>query len=191
MGQPSVQRQAATLSSSVATNSSISSPEESAEIIEQALPINSEMQLPQSAQEQNLNICKWTSTAALAPVLLLCTIIYHSSIITVNLNDSFIADGKMLLAQNTTEPEFSTPSDHSPLIPLQPSDIWGFTLAALGLILAAGGGIGGGGMLVPIYILVLGFLPKHAIPLSNVTVFGGAIANTWFNVGRRHPSADR
>lgn len=46
-------------------------------------------------------------------------------------------------------------------------------------------------MLVPIYILVLGFLPKHAIPLSNVTVFGGAIANTWFNVRRRHPGADR
>ncbi|KAL7474669.1 hypothetical protein ACHAW6_000632, partial [Cyclotella cf. meneghiniana] len=53
------------------------------------------------------------------------------------------------------------------------------------------GGIGGGGMLVPIYILVMGILPKHAIPLSNVTVFGGAVANTVINVKKRHPGADR
>jgi uncharacterized membrane protein YfcA len=59
------------------------------------------------------------------------------------------------------------------------------------LIIAAGGGIGGGGILVPIYILVLGFSSKRAIPLSNVTVFGGAIANTLHNVRKRHPNADR
>ena len=83
------------------------------------------------------------------------------------------------------------PSDHAPLFPLKAEDFIGFFLAALGLILAAGGGIGGGGILVPIYILVLGFMPKHAIPLSNVTVFGGAVANTIRNVRQRHPNADR
>ncbi|EED94211.1 predicted protein, partial [Thalassiosira pseudonana CCMP1335] len=70
-------------------------------------------------------------------------------------------------------------------------DFLGFFFAALGLVLAAGGGIGGGGILVPVYILILDFLPKHAIPLSNVTVFGGAVANTIFNVRKRHPLADR
>lgn len=83
------------------------------------------------------------------------------------------------------------PSDHAPLFPLKAEDFIGFSLAALGLILAAGGGIGGGGILVPIYILILGFMPKHAIPLSNVTVFGGAVANTIRNVRQRHPNADR
>ena len=63
--------------------------------------------------------------------------------------------------------------------------------ATLGLMVAAGGGIGGGGMLVPIYILVLGFSPKYAIPLSNVTVFGGALANTLLNWSKRHPLVDR
>jgi uncharacterized membrane protein YfcA len=58
-------------------------------------------------------------------------------------------------------------------------------------MVAAGGGIGGGGILVPIYILVMGFSPKHAIPLSNVTVFGGAIANVLLNMPKRHPIADR
>ena len=87
--------------------------------------------------------------------------------------------------------DIHSPSDHDRLIPLQANDYIGLTLAMIGLILAAGGGIGGGGILVPIYILILNFLPKHAIPLSNVTVFGGSIANTLLNWRKRHPVADR
>lgn len=82
-------------------------------------------------------------------------------------------------------------SSHPPLLPLSTSDYVGFACATLGLMVAAGGGIGGGGILVPIYILVFGFSPKHAIPLSNVTVFGGAVANTFLNTRKRHPLADR
>jgi uncharacterized membrane protein YfcA len=74
---------------------------------------------------------------------------------------------------------------------LSRSDQIGFFLATLGLMVAAGGGIGGGGILVPVYILVMGFTPKHAIPLSNVTVLGGAVANTILNARKRHPLADR
>lgn len=81
--------------------------------------------------------------------------------------------------------------DHAPLFPLTSSDYIGFSCATIGLLIAAGGGVGGGGILVPIYILVMGFSPKHAIPLSNVTVFGGAVANTVLNAGKRHPLADR
>jgi uncharacterized membrane protein YfcA len=81
--------------------------------------------------------------------------------------------------------------EHDPLFPLTQNDFIGFGLAVLGLVVAAGGGIGGGGILVPIYILVMGFTPKHAIPLSNVTVLGGAIANTLLNTPKRHPLADR
>jgi uncharacterized membrane protein YfcA len=80
---------------------------------------------------------------------------------------------------------------HKPLHPLDDTDYTGFLFASLGLMLAAGGGIGGGGVLVPIYILVMGFSPKHAIPLSNVTVLGGAIANTALNWNKRHPDANR
>lgn len=64
-------------------------------------------------------------------------------------------------------------------------------LAACGLMIAAAGGIGGGGILVPIYILVLRFSPKYAVPLSNITIFGGAITNTFLNMKKRHPLADR
>ena len=74
-----------------------------------------------------------------------------------------------------------------PLFPLNAADYLGLGAATLGLILAAGGGIGGGGILVPIYILVLGFPVKYAIPLASVTVLGGAIANNLLNVGKSHP----
>jgi uncharacterized membrane protein YfcA len=93
--------------------------------------------------------------------------------------------------ENTNSTSSSSSSNQASLFPLQLSDVVGFFCGALGLILAAGGGIGGGGILVPIYILILGFQPKYAIPLSNVTVFGGAVASTMRNVRKRHPIADR
>lgn len=80
---------------------------------------------------------------------------------------------------------------HKPLFPLDSSDYLGFMLSSLGLMIAAGGGIGGGGILVPLYVLILGFSPKFAIPLSNITVFGGAVTNYVMNLSKRHPDADR
>lgn len=114
---------------------------------------------------------------------------------------TFISVGIALssLPSPSTNNALPSPSDrllhsteaHKPLFPLDLYDKLGFGFAICGLMVAAGGGIGGGGMLVPIYILVMGFNPKHAIPLSNITVFGGAVANTLLNVNRRHPLTDR
>lgn len=80
---------------------------------------------------------------------------------------------------------------HKKLFPLDSTDYLGIFLSCCGLIIASGGGIGGGGILVPLYILVIGFTPKYAIPLSNVTVFGGAVVNYFTNITKRHPNADR
>jgi len=65
------------------------------------------------------------------------------------------------------------------------------SVAALGISIAAAGGIGGGGILVPILILILELSPNHAIALSNLTIFGGSIANTMLNVRKQHPTLDR
>ena len=40
---------------------------------------------------------------------------------------------------------------------------------------------------MPVYILLLDFPVKHAIPLASATVFGGAIANNILNAPKRHP----
>lgn len=111
--------------------------------------------------------------------------------------------------------------DLEPLFPLHAKDYWGFFLAILGLVVAAGGmrisfavmyyylrsfrcfvltnycllhftgGIGGGGILVPIYILILDFPIKYAISLSAVTVLGGAVANNLVNYSKVHPDDDK
>lgn len=50
---------------------------------------------------------------------------------------------------------------HKPLFPLKREDWVGYGFAAISLFIAAGGGIGGGGILVPLYILLLG---AHLFP---------------------------
>lgn len=89
------------------------------------------------------------------------------------------------------DPEMESTVNHDSFFPLTDRDIAGFVVAILGLLIASGGGIGGGGILVPTYILVMGFPTKWAVPLSNVTVLGGALANGMYAVSRRHPTADR
>merc|ERR1719217_114327 len=57
--------------------------------------------------------------------------------------------------------------------------------------LAAGAGIGGGGLFVPIYMVLLGAGPKGAVPLSKATILGGAIGNFLTLSRARHPKAER
>jgi len=82
-------------------------------------------------------------------------------------------------------------NSHKDLFPLSTTDYLGLFFSTLGLMIAAGGGVGGGGVLVPIFILVMRFKAKHAIPLSNITVLGGAFANAYLNLSKRHPLIDR
>ena len=50
----------------------------------------------------------------------------------------------------------SAPGKHKDLWPLDSRDWWTFGLAAVAIFVAAGGGIGGGGVLVPLFASVLG-----------------------------------
>jgi hypothetical protein len=80
---------------------------------------------------------------------------------------------------------------HKNLFPMDTSDIIGTLLVGIGLMIAASGGIGGGGILVPLLIIVYGFHPKFAIPLSNFTILGSSITNMVLNLRKRHPDANR
>jgi hypothetical protein len=77
--------------------------------------------------------------------------------------DRLLADGSVE-RQHVHNPVYE--ENHPQLFPLSTSDKIGFSLAICGLMIAAGGGIGGGGILVPIYILVMGFSPKHGESLA-------------------------
>ena len=50
--------------------------------------------------------------------------------------------------------------------------------------MAASAGVGGGSMLLPIFIVLMGFSESTAIPLVSCTVLGGACASCWNN-GRK------
>lgn len=76
-----------------------------------------------------------------------------------------------------------------PLFPMKTLDIASSVLAAVCTLPASGGGIGGGGLLVPLYINVYSLDTSYAIPLSIATIFGGQIANLWWNGPKKHPTA--
>ncbi|KAF1332146.1 Transmembrane protein taue like, partial [Globisporangium splendens] len=63
-------------------------------------------------------------------------------------------------------------------------EVLGMSFAGLAIFIAAGGGTGGGGVLDPIYILIMKLDAKTAIPLSSITIVGGAIANLLINIRR-------
>eukprot|EP00928_Gymnodinium_smaydae_P039425 TRINITY_DN26937_c0_g1_i1.p1 TRINITY_DN26937_c0_g1~~TRINITY_DN26937_c0_g1_i1.p1 ORF type:complete len:507 (-),score=72.09 TRINITY_DN26937_c0_g1_i1:62-1582(-) len=53
--------------------------------------------------------------------------------------------------------------------------------------LAAGAGIGGGGLFVPIFAFIMGVGAKAAVPLSKATILGGALGNMLSIAFARHP----
>jgi len=81
---------------------------------------------------------------------------------------------------------------HKPLFfPFTSSDFSLACITFLTIALAAPTGTGGGGILVPMYMIVGQFSAHSAVPLSKATIVGGAIANNLINIQRRHPFANR
>lgn len=73
------------------------------------------------------------------------------------------------------------------LFPLSKAEIIGSICAFVAGVLAAGSGLGGGGLLVPLYILAMGLSSHEAVPLSKATIFGSSIASFVINVRAKHP----
>eukprot|EP00466_Bigelowiella_natans_P016887 jgi/Bigna1/80325/fgenesh1_pg.70_\ len=76
------------------------------------------------------------------------------------------------------------------LPPLASKETITVALAFLTVFIASGVGVGGGGILVPLYTLVLG-VGRAAVPLSNATIFGASIVNLVLYGRERHPIAQR
>lgn len=66
----------------------------------------------------------------------------------------------------------------SPIPGMAENNTWVlYTCVLIVKALAAGGGIGGGGMLVPLFLVVAKVPPNRATPLSVIAIAGGAVAN--------------
>ncbi|KAK8948659.1 hypothetical protein KSP39_PZI005741 [Platanthera zijinensis] len=62
----------------------------------------------------------------------------------------------------------------------------GFIGAALGSV----GGVGGGGIFVPMFTLIIGFDPKSSTALSKCMITGAAASTVYYNLKLRHPTLD-
>ncbi|KAI3835947.1 hypothetical protein MKW92_036616 [Papaver armeniacum] len=52
------------------------------------------------------------------------------------------------------------------------------------------GGVGGGGIYVPMLILVIGFDAKSSVPISKCMIMGTAASTVYCNIKRRHPTLE-
>ncbi|KAH9764273.1 hypothetical protein KPL70_001466 [Citrus sinensis] len=50
------------------------------------------------------------------------------------------------------------------------------------------GGVGGGGIFVPVLNLIIGFDPKSSVALSKCMITGTAVATVVYNLRQRHPT---
>ncbi|XP_002516570.2 sulfite exporter TauE/SafE family protein 3 [Ricinus communis] len=64
--------------------------------------------------------------------------------------------------------------------------IIGFFGAAFGSV----GGVGGGGIFVPMLTLIIGFDPKSATAISKCMIMGAAMSTVYYNLKLRHPTLD-
>jgi len=63
----------------------------------------------------------------------------------------------------------------------------GLIMIVIGSALSNAGGIGGGGLLIPILLLVLKFYTHEAIPISKLMIFTGAFTSFILGFRQKHP----
>ncbi|KAJ3672829.1 hypothetical protein LUZ60_006203 [Juncus effusus] len=64
------------------------------------------------------------------------------------------------------------------------------TVGFLGSAFGTVGGVGGGGIFVPMLNLVVGFDTKSAAALSKCMIMGASMSSVWYNLQVQHPSKD-
>lgn len=79
---------------------------------------------------------------------------------------------------------------HKDVSSFLPIEVFGCLITILVICYANCGGIGGGGIMIPITIFFFGFDIKAAIALSNATVAVASICRYVINLNKPHPLKD-
>ncbi|XP_024515365.1 sulfite exporter TauE/SafE family protein 3 isoform X2 [Selaginella moellendorffii] len=69
--------------------------------------------------------------------------------------------------------------------------VLGSVVAFLGAMFANAAGVGGGGLFVPLFRLLIGFDVKTSAALSKSMIMGGAVASALYNLPSKHPVLDK
>jgi hypothetical protein len=64
----------------------------------------------------------------------------------------------------------------------------GLVTIVFGSALSNAGGIGGGGLLIPILLLIMNFYTHEAIPISKLMIFTGALTSFFLGFRQKHPT---
>jgi len=76
---------------------------------------------------------------------------------------------------------------HKPLFPMTNQEVAGSFVFALVMLLSNVGGIGGGGVAIPLVMVFFNFSMKPAIAISSFSIMCSTLARFFFNFGERHP----
>ena len=80
--------------------------------------------------------------------------------------------------------------EHKQFFPTSTAEMLGILAIAIGSALSNAGGIGGGGLLIPILLILLGFVAHEAIPISKLMIFTGALTSFFLGFRQKHPTRD-
>ena len=80
--------------------------------------------------------------------------------------------------------------NHKGVFPVYNRELIGLIVMACLLALANIGGVGGGGLIIPIIMAFFTFDTKEAIAISGCTIFTGSIARFVYSWNQRHPEKD-
>lgn len=67
------------------------------------------------------------------------------------------------------------------------SEFLGLLFIFLSSAISNAGGVGGGGLVIPILLLMMKFYTHEAIPISKLTIFTGALTSFLLGIGQKHP----
>ncbi len=76
---------------------------------------------------------------------------------------------------------------HKKLLPTNTTEVIGLILILLTSALSNAGGVGGGGLVIPILLLMFKFYTHEAIPISKLTIFTGALTSFLLGFKQIHP----
>jgi len=76
---------------------------------------------------------------------------------------------------------------HKSIFPMYPSEFFGILVLPALLALANVGGIGGGGLIIPITMALFSFTTKQAIAISGFTILTGSVTRFLLQLNEKHP----
>jgi hypothetical protein len=77
---------------------------------------------------------------------------------------------------------------HKKIFSAYQKELIGLISIVFGSALSNAGGIGGGGLLIPILLLILNFYTHEAIPISKLMIFTGAVTSFILGFRQKHPT---